>query len=212
MSQAEDMSREEEENCDSIKWFASIATKKMNIQTSSLDDFIRMLNIFMTIDIEKCDSFFTSVSNNIFRTFHSLLNKFVSQQNEQMQNIERYMYKVQNIRGYLIRIAEMFTFLRQADDDRMSGKTNNEIKEDFLRRFPRDNILAKNIYNLVEWKKKQKKPTSDDMALFATIGARMGGRSKSKKNGSRGKNSHRKTNHKKNKNKSRRGLHIKKKQ
>jgi hypothetical protein len=219
MSAAEDISiAEEEENCDSIKWFASISKKKMNIETSSLDDFIRMLNIFMTVDIEKCDSFFTSVSNNIFKTFYLLLKKFVSEQNVQMQNIERHMYKVQNIRGYyLMRIGEMFTFLRQADDDRTSGKSNSEIKEDFFHRFSRDNILAKNIYNLVKWKKTQKELTSDDMLYLAITGAQMGGKNKRKKNvrsgsRSRGRNSHRKMNHKQNKNKSRRALHIKKKQ
>ena len=200
----------EEENCDSIKRFVS----GINIQTSSLDDFIRISNIFASFNIDKCDSFFTSVTNDIFRTFYDLLKKFQSEQNVQMQAVQ--LYKIQEIRAYLGRFAKMFHFLKKADE---SGENNSKIKAEFLRRFSESQQLAKNVYNLVEWKKRQKPLTNDDLAMLAITGA-QGGRSKRKKNyrsGSRGRNgnSHRRMNrmsYKKNKNKSRRALHRKKKQ
>lgn len=199
----------EEESCDSIKRFVS----GINIQTSSLDDFIRISNIFASFNIDKCDSLFTSVTNDIFRTFYDLLKKFQSEQNVQMQAVQ--LYKIQEIRAYLGRFAEMFHFLKKADE---SGENNSKIKAEFLRRFS-ESQLAKNVYNLVEWKKRQKPLTNDDLAMLAITGA-QGGRSKRKKNyrsGSRGRNgnSHRRMNrmsYKKNKNKSRRALHRKKKQ
>ena len=97
----------EEENCDSIKRFVS----GINIQTSSLDDFIRISNIFASFNIDKCDSFFTSVTNDIFRTFYDLLKKFQSEQNVQMQAVQ--LYKIQEIRAYLGRFAKMFHFLKK---------------------------------------------------------------------------------------------------
>ena len=193
----------EEENCDSIKRFVS----GINIQTSSLDDFIRISNIFASFNIDKCDSLFTSVTNDIFRTFYDLLKKFQSEQNVQMQAVQ--LYKIQEIRAYLGRFAKMFHFLKKADE---SGENNSKIKAEFLRRFS-ESQLAKNVYNLVEWKKRQKPLTDDDLAMLAITGA-QGGRSKRKKNYRNG-NSHRRMkrmSYKKNKNKSRRALHRKKKQ
>jgi 6-pyruvoyl-tetrahydropterin synthase len=207
------MSTAGEENCDSIKRFVS----EIDIQTSSLDDFIRILTILQSFDIDKCDSFSffvtsTPTTENIFRTFYDLLKKFVNEQNEQMQAVEQYMFRIQDIRRQISRFADMFHFLKEAD---ASGESDTKVKEAFLRRFSSNSQFAKNVYNLVEWKKRQR-VTADDMTMYAFTGAQMGGRSKRKKNYtsvSKGKNrnSYRRINRMSyKKNKSRRALHRKK--